>query len=161
MKGSNLNETANLLTIDGIDNKEEIMVRARKYKEEHGEGNVLVDGNEGPRIVPRSATLASVLTNAMIVKTLELKNGKQMQQPYSIYPVSVLLPLCNAAVLDLRDGTMLRTSKFPLLPYEKNKYFLAEDEKGMTTFDTGHSPFFRANQAQGSQGRHQGKEFTL
>ena len=61
MKGNSVEATSNLLAIDGFNNKEEILNNAKKFQQEYGSsGATLVDGKEGPRQLPRSASLAMV-----------------------------------------------------------------------------------------------------
>ena len=76
--------------------------------------------------------------------------------------MSVLLPLSNAAKLDQEDQSLERTGKWPLLPYERNKFFLSESETGMTTFER-HPTFIPTGDTfkDASAPRHQGVEFTL
>jgi hypothetical protein len=76
MKGNSVEATSNLLAIDGFNNKEEILNNAKKFQQEHGSsGATLADGKEGPRQLPRSASLAMVSVVGSVVGSRRCYSG--------------------------------------------------------------------------------------
>ena len=169
MKGNSVEQTSHLLAID---EKVSVMKRATQYQKKHGASNTngssMSDDQEGPRRMPLSgASLAWILTSSLTVKAVE---ADKLNDQFNLYPLSVLFPLSNAALEDVQSSRSVteekkqsRLLKFPLLPYERNQFYLTESESGMATFDTRHGHGYGGHTRHTPNNRppHQGKEFTV